>query len=82
MKFYNTIFEEQETTINILYSEKILCIYSSRKSIILRLEKKLGKPTEVFKTKELVTGVKWEIPFKDKNKIRLALSKTLLIAQL
>lgn len=82
MKFYNTTIEEQETTINIIYDEKCLYIYSSRKAIIERLIKKLGKPERTDTIKELVTGASWKIPFKEKDKIRIALSKTLLIGQL
>ncbi len=82
MNFYKTAIEEQETVINLCYEEKYLYIYSSKKSIIERLIKKLGKPTKIDTIKELVTGASWKIPFKQKDKIRIALSKTLLIGQL
>ena len=57
MKFYNTTIEEQETTINIIYDEKCLYIYSSRKAIIERLIKKLGK---LFITNWPVSFKKWK----------------------
>lgn len=82
MKFYNTSIGEQETTINLIYEDKYLYIYSSRKSIIERLIKKLGNPTKIDTIKGLITGASWKISFKDKEKIRVALSKTLLIGQL
>ena len=82
MNYYNTAIEEQETIINLSYEEKYLYIYSSSKSIIKRLIKKLGNPTKVDTIKGLITGASWKIAFKDKEKIRIALSKTLLIGQL
>ncbi len=82
MKYYNTCLEEQESIINIDYQAKTLTIYSSRKSVIERLINKLGNPTSTYTIDNLITGASWKIPFKEKNKIRNALSKTILIAQL
>lgn len=82
MKFYNTNIEEQETQINIDYFSKTLNIYSSRKSIIQRLYNKLGNPTKADYINNSLTGVSWQIPFADKKKITIALSKPLLIGQM
>lgn len=82
MEYYNTILEEQETVINIDYYKRELNIYSSRKSVMKRLNIKLGEPKKIFKINELQSGACWEIPFNEKERIRNALSKTILIAQL
>lgn len=82
MQYYNTSLEEQESVINIDYQERTLKIYSSRKVVIERLKKRLGNPTAVNTVKGVVSGASWEISFKEKNKIRLALSKTIIIGQL
>ena len=82
MKFYNTNIEEQETQINIDYFSKTLNIYSSRKSIIQRLYNKLGNPTKADYINNSLTGASWNIPFSDKKKITIALSKPLLIGQM
>ena len=45
---------ETETTVNVLYGEKILSIYTNK------VEHKKGKS---------ITGSRWEIPLKEKSKI-------------
>lgn len=82
MKFYNTSVEEQETIISIDYYAKALHIYSSRKSVIQRLYNKLGEPSKTDYINKSVTGASWQIPFEDKKKITIALSKPLLIGQM
>ena len=42
MRYYKTEPAEQETTINILYKEQIIRIYSSRVETIEKLTKKIG----------------------------------------
>ncbi len=82
MKYYNTIPEEQETIINLDYYAKELHIYSSRKSVIQRLYNKLGKPTKTDYISKAVTGASWKIPFADKKRLIIALSRPLLIGQM
>lgn len=82
MKFYNTSIEEQETQINLDYYSKTLNVYSSRKSVIQRLYTKLGEPTREYYINKALTGASWNIPFSDKKKINIALSRPLLIAQM
>ena len=82
MKFYNTEIEEQETQINLDYYTKTLNIYSSRKSVIQRLYNKLGEPSKSYYIKSLLTGASWNIPFADKKKMTIALSKPTLIGQM
>lgn len=82
MKYYNTIPEEQETTIVIDYYARVLSIYSSRKSVIERLYNKLGEPSEKNYIKKELTGIRWIIPFSDKKRMSIALSKPILIGQM
>lgn len=82
MKYYNNLPEEQETIINLDYYTKELNIYSSRKAVIQRLYTKLGEPTKTHYIKKALTGAWWKIPFADKKKITIALSKPLLIGQM
>ena len=81
-EYYNTLSEEQETTIFIDYFARVLSIYSSRKSIIERLSNKLGEPSEKYFIKKKLTGTRWNINFNDKKKIGIALSRPLLIGQM
>ena len=81
-EFYNNAIEEQETTINILYAEKKVSCYTSRKLQIERLEKKLGKATKYIYTKNKISGAIWIIPFEDKKAITKLFSRPLLIGAL
>ena len=82
MKYYNTIPEEQETIINLDYYAKELHIYSSRKAVIQRLYAKLGDPTKTNYINKALTSASWNIPFADKKKITIALSKPIIIGQM
>ena len=81
-QFYNTIYEEQETQINIDYSNSILEIYTSRKTTYLRLENKLGKPNKIYYIDNKISGGKWNISFSDKKKLTSILSRPLLIGSI
>lgn len=60
---------ETETTINVLYSEKILSIYTNNVSLQRNLNKILGSATkESIKGKSIIGSV-WEIPLSEKSKI-------------
>ena len=82
MKFYGTLLEEQETIISLDYYSRTLHIYSSRKAVIQRLSQKLGEADKIDYIKKAITSAKWEIPFSDKKKMTIALSKPLLIGQM
>ena len=60
---------ETETTINVLYSEQIINIYTNKVSLQKQLNKILGQPTNEYKIKRSIVGSCWEIPFKEKSKI-------------
>ena len=82
IKYFNNIPAEQETNINISYYDNTLQIYSSRKSVIVRLSSKLGEPTKKYFVNKSLTGASWLIPFDNKKDMNTALSKTLLIGQM
>lgn len=63
------IKSEEETTINVLYSEKILSIYTNKVSLQKQLNKLIGEPTKEDKIKRSIVGSRWDIPLSDKTKI-------------
>lgn len=82
-RFEKTIIEEQETLVNISYSEKNTDVYTSRKAVYYRLLEKLGEPTKKFYTKDgAISGASWVIPFIDKQRTNWALSRPLLISNI
>lgn len=65
---------EMETTINVLYGENKLSIYTNKPSLQKQLNKLIGNPTKEYKIKRSVVGSTWEISLDDKIKIqRLAI---------
>lgn len=69
---------ETETTVNVLYSENMLCIYTNKVDLQRQLFKILGEPTrEDIRGKSIVSSM-WEVSLDEKSKI----SKILLKANL
>lgn len=66
---------ETETTINVLYSEKILSIYTNKVDLQRKLFKILGEPKKEYIKGRSVLGSCWEIPLKDKSKINQMILK-------
>lgn len=60
---------ETETTINVLYGEKILSIYTNKIELQKQLYKILGEPQKEYIKGRSITGSSWEIPLKEKSKI-------------
>lgn len=60
---------ETETTINVLYKEKIISIYTNKVDLQKQLKKALGKPTMEYMIKRSIVGSRWDIPLKQKSKI-------------
>lgn len=80
MKFFETVLEEQETTISILYKEQLIRVYSSEYSTIQRLTKVLGKPSIKYKkSKTYWSGASWDISFFDLDKIKDILYRDIFI---
>lgn len=60
---------ETETTVNVLYGEKILSIYTNKVELQRELNKVLGEPKKEYIKGRSIIGSSWEIPLKDKIKI-------------
>lgn len=60
---------EIETTINVLYGENKLSIYTNKASLQRKLNKILGEPTKEYKIKKSIVGSNWDISLDDKSKI-------------
>ena len=70
--------EEIETTINVLYEENVISIYTNKVDLQRELFKILGEPTrEDIRGKSVVSSM-WEVSLDEKSKI----SKILLKANL
>ena len=66
---------ETETTINVLYNENILSIYTNKVNLQRQLNKLLGEPTKEYKIKRSIVGSIWEISLDDKTKIQRIILK-------
>ena len=60
---------ETETTVNVLYGEKILSIYTNKVDLQKELQKILGEPSAEYKKGRSITGSRCEVPLKEKSKI-------------
>ena len=60
---------EIETTINVLYNENILSIYTNKADLQRKLNKLIGEPTKEEKRKRSIVGSRWDIYLNEKNKI-------------
>ena len=71
MKYFDTLIEDQETTISILYKEQMIKIYSSVPETIQRLVKVLGQPTVKYKkSKTYWSGASWDVDFFELEKLK------------
>ena len=61
--------EEIETTINVLYDEKLISIYTNKIELQKQLKKVLGKPKRDDIRGNSIIGSCWEVPFSEKTKI-------------
>lgn len=66
---------EEETTINVLYHNNMLSIYTNRVTLQKQLNRLIGEPTKELKIKRSISGSIWEIPLSDKSKIQKILVK-------
>lgn len=56
---------ETETTINVLYSENILSIYTNKVDLERRLYKIIGEPKKEYIKGRSILASLWEIPLDD-----------------
>lgn len=66
---------ETETTINILYKENVLSIYTNRVDLQRKLYKILGEPTKEYIKGRSITGSMWNVSLNEKSKISKMLLK-------
>lgn len=67
--YKDTNKSEIETTINVLYEEEKLCLYTNKVDLQRQLNSILGEPTKEYKIKKSIAGSMWEIPLSDKIRI-------------
>jgi len=60
---------ETETTINVMYSEKILSVYTNNAELQRKLFKVLGEPTKEHIKGKSIIGSRWDVPLSEKSKI-------------
>lgn len=60
---------EAETTINILYDERIISIYTNKVNLQKELIRILGNPTKEFIKGKSIIGGRWDISLNEKTKI-------------
>ena len=60
---------ETETTINVLYGENKLSVYTNKVSLQRELNKTLGEPTKEYKVKRSIVGSIWEVSLEEKTRI-------------
>jgi hypothetical protein len=78
MKWEIVPLDEQETILNIDYYEKKINIYTSRKSVGVRLKRKIGEPTKIHKMDNKICAVEYTRNLHDKDVAKF-FSKMLLI---
>ena len=61
--------EETETTINVLYNEELISVYTNKIELQKQLKKVLGKPKKEDIKGNSIIGSRWDIPFNEKTKI-------------
>ena len=70
--------DEQETIINIDYCEKTISVYTSRKQVGNRLEKKIGEPTKKYTDGDKIYAVEYKKNLFDKD-VSKFFSKMLMV---
>lgn len=60
---------ETETSINVLYKENILSIYTNKVDLQRKLNKVLGEPTKEYIRGRSVIASKWDVSLNEKTKI-------------
>lgn len=67
--YKETNLEEIETTINVLYEEGILSIYTNKVDLQRDLYKILGEPSKEYKRGRSILASMWNVPLTEKSKI-------------
>lgn len=78
MEFKITPLDEQETTMRVDYCDRKITVYTSRKSVGVRLMKKLGDPTKIYEHDGKISAVEYTRNLFDKDVAKF-FSKMLII---
>lgn len=70
------IESEIETTINVIYGENILSVYTNKVDLQKSLCKTLGKPTQEYKRGRNILASRWDISLEEKSKISQMMLKS------
>lgn len=73
--YKESVKEETETTINVMYNENMLSIYTNKVDLQKQLNKVLGEPTKEYKIKRSIVGSLWNVSLKEKSKIQKMILK-------
>lgn len=63
------IQSELETTINVLYFENCISVYTNKATLQKELYKILGEPEKEYKKGKNILASRWNISLNEKNKI-------------
>ena len=66
---------EEETTINVLYNENKLVVYTNKVPLQKQLNKLIGEPTKEYIIKRSISGSIWELSLNEKTKIQRLIVK-------
>lgn len=77
-RYKEPIKSEMETTVNVLYGENCLSLYTNKPDLQRKLNKLIGEPQKEDVKGKSILGSTWQIPLNDKTKI----SKLILKANL
>lgn len=64
-KYKEPKIDEMETTINVLYSENIISIYTNKVKLQRRLNKLLGEPKKEYMLQSCICGSVWDVTLCD-----------------
>lgn len=70
------IESEVETTINVIYSENILSVYTNKAALQKSLCKTLGTPTQEYRRGRSILASRWDISLDEKIKISQMMLKS------
>lgn len=68
-RYKEPLKSETETTINVLYKEKILSIYTNKVDLQKELNKIFGEPTKEFIRGKSILASRWDVSLDEKAKI-------------
>lgn len=74
-KYKEPIKSEMETTVNVLYGENVLAIYTNKPDMQKKLNKIIGEPEKEYIKGKSITGSTWKISLDEKTKISKMLLK-------